>query len=193
MKKLFFLFMFCLAQFAAIATTWTLQGSTYTVDVTSTSSLGAGTTLTKAHVYNSSREMRVFYTITDLTSPNVAIKTVPGGSKLSSRSSVQSMGNNMTGAKAIVGVNGGFFSSSTPGGFTVIEGKVRKGFSGDGYFTITTDRNSVPTIGYFNKMTCWCSNVNGIEGWSDGAAVNTTPAYVSSCGIGEMFFGIGLV
>ena len=186
MKKLFLLILSCVAIFTASATTWKLNGTSYTVDVTSTSSLGAGTTVTKAHVYTSSHHMRIFYTVTDLTNPDVAIKAVPGGSYLTSRSTVSSMAGKITGATAIAGVNGGFFSTETPGGFTVIDGKARKGFSGDGYYAITADENSVPTIGYTNKITCWCSNVNGIEGWSNGAAINSTPSYVADCGIGEM-------
>lgn len=186
MKKLFLLILSCVAIFTASATTWKLNGTSYTVDVTSTSSLGAGTTVTKAHVYTSSHHMRIFYTVTDLTNPDVAIKAVPGGSYLSSRSTVQSMAGKVTGATAIAGVNGGFFSSTTPGGFTVIDGKARKGFSGDGYYAITADENSVPTIGYTSQITCWCSNVNGIEGWSNGAAINSSPSYVADCGIGEM-------
>ena len=85
MKKLFLLILSCVAIFTASATTWKLNGTSYTVDVTSTSSLGAGTTVTKAHVYTSSHHMRIFYTVTDLTNPDVAIKAVPGGSYLTSR------------------------------------------------------------------------------------------------------------
>ena len=171
------------------ATTWTLNGSSYTVDVKATSSLGAGTTLTKAHVYNSSRDMRVFYTVTDLTDPDVAIKSA-SGSKLTSLSTVQTMASNINNsgdATAIAGVNGGFFSwDNGIGGFSVIDGDAQKGFSGDGYYAITATKDNVPSIGYLNQITCWCSNVNGTEGWSDYAAINSTPAYVSDCGVGEM-------
>lgn len=189
MKKLGVLLAVSLVQFAAAAATWTLNGATYTVEVTSTSSLGAGTTLTKAKVYNGSRTMRVFYSVTDLTNADVAIKAVPGGSKLTSRATVGTMAKNINNAgevTAVVGVNGGFFSSSAPGGFTVIDGKARKGFKGDGYYAITADRNSVPTIGY-PTMGCWCSTVNGTDGWTNEVAINSTPAYVGTdCGITDM-------
>ncbi len=190
MKKIVFTIISMAAGIGIHATTWTLNGSTYTVDVKATSSLGAGTTLTKAHVYNSSRDLRVFYTVTDLTDPDVAIKAAPGGSKVTSLSTVQSMAgtiNSSGDATAIAGVNGGFFSwDNGVGGFSVIDGAARKGFSGDGYYAITATKDNVPSIGYLNQITCWCSNVNGTEGWSDYAAINSTPAYVSSCGVGEM-------
>ncbi len=189
MKKLILALVTVAMQLGATAATWTLNGSSYTVDVKATSSLGAGTTLTKAHVYNSSRDMRVFYTVTDLTDPDVAIKSA-SGSKLTTLSTVETMASNINksgDATAIAGVNGGFFSwDSGIGGFSVIDGDAQKGFSGDGYYAITATKDNVPSIGYLNQITCWCSNVNGTEGWSDYAAINTTPAYASSCGVGEM-------
>ena len=187
MKKILLALIAGVVSLAVSAETWTLQGSTYTVEErVATTSLGSATSYRVVRVYNSSRSMMIFYTITDLTNPNIAIKAVSGGSKLTSRATVATMAGNISDATPIVGINGGFFSTTTPGGYTVIDAEARKGFSGDGYYSIVMDRKNVPYIGYLNKIDCWCSSVNGIEGWTDGAAINSTPSYVSSCGIGEM-------
>lgn len=185
MKKIVLGLVAIAVQLSAMATTWTLNGSTYTVDVTATKSLGAGTTYTAAHVYTSSHSMRIFYTVTDLTNEDVAVRSMPGGSKLSSRASVGTMASNITDATPIVGVNGGFFTSTSNGGLTIIGGETRKGFSGDGYSAVTFDDNYVPTIGYLNSITCWCSAVNGVEGWSSFAAINTTSSSATNAGVGE--------
>lgn len=185
MKKIFLGLLAIAMQFSAMAATWTLNGTTYTVDVTSTKSLGAGTTYYAAHVYTSSHNMRIFYTITDLTNEDVAVRAMPGGSELSSRATVSTMAGRITDATPIVGVNGGFFSSDANGGLTVIDGDARKGFSGDGYYAVTFDDNYAPTIGYLNKITCWCSAVNGTEGWTDYAAINTTSTTATNTGVGE--------
>lgn len=185
MKKILLSLVAVAIQLSISAATWTLNGTTYTVDVTSTKSLGAGTTYTAAHVYTSSHNMRIFYTVTDLTNQDVAVRAMPGGSKLTSRATVSTMAGRITDATPIVGINGGFFSSETNGGLTIIDGEARKGFSGDGYYAMTIDDNYTPTIGYLNKITCWCSPVNGIEGWTDFAAINTTSSTATNTGVGE--------
>lgn len=172
-------------QFSTMAATWTLNGTSYTVDVTSTKDLGAGTTYTTAHVYTSSHHMRIFYTVTDLTNEDIAVRAMPGGSKLTNTATVATMAGRITDATPIVGTNGGFFTDDSNGGLTVVNGSARKGFSGDGYYAITFDDNNVPTTGYLNKITCWCSAVNGVEGWTDFAAINTTSTAATNAGVGE--------
>lgn len=102
-------------QFSAMATTWTLNGTNYTVDVTSTRTLTTGVTYSTAHVYTSSHNMRIFYTITDLTNEDIAVRTVPGGSKLTNTATVGTMATRITDATPIVGTNGGFFSTDARG------------------------------------------------------------------------------
>ncbi len=172
-------------QFSAMAATWSLNGTSYTVDVTSTKDLGAGTTYTTAHVYTSSHHMRIFYTVTDLTNEDVAVRAMPGGSKLTNVATVATMAGRITDATPIVGTNGGFFTDTSNGGLTVVNGSARKGFSGDGYYAISFDDSKTPTIGYLNKITCWCSAVNGVEGWTDFAAINTTSTAATNAGVGE--------
>ena len=175
MKKFLLLISAIAIQLTAMAATWTLNGSSYTVTTTSTTDLGAGTVVTKATVTNGSHVMRIFYSVTDLTNPNVAVRTVAAGSKLTTVNSVKTMASSITDATPLVGINGGFFSSDEPGGLTVIGGNARKGFSGDGYSAITFDDNNTPTIGYLNSMGCWCSiGSSTTEGWSSYAAINTT-------------------
>ena len=186
MKKILLLISALVLQLNAMAATWTLNGASYTVTTTSTTDLGAGTVVTTAKVSNSSRTLRIFYSVTDLTNPNVAVRTVAAGSKLTTVASVKTMASTITDATPLVGINGGFFSPDEPGGFTVIGGNARKGFSGDGYSAITFDDNNVPTIGYFNSMGCWCSiGSSTTEGWTSYAGINITSTLATNCGVGE--------
>ena len=185
MKKLFLGFAAIAMQFSAMAATWTLNGTNYTVDVTSSKTLTTGVTYSTAHVYTSSHHMRIFYTITDLTNEDIAVRATPGGSKLTNTATVATMASRITDATPIVGTNGGFFTDTSNGGLTVVNGSARKGFSGDGYYAISFDESQKPTIGYLNKITCWCSAVNGIEGWTDFAAINTTSTVAANAGVSE--------
>ena len=186
MKKFLLLISAIAIQLTAMAATWTLNGSSYTVTTTSTTDLGAGTVVTKATVTNGSHVMRIFYSVTDLTNPSVAVRTVAAGSKLTTVNSVKTMASSITDATPLVGINGGFFSTDEPGGLTVIGGNARKGFSGDGYSAITFDDNNTPTIGYLNSMGCWCSiGSSTTEGWSSYAAINTTSSLATNAGVGE--------
>ena len=171
-------------QFSAMAATWTLNGTSYTVDVTSTKTLSTGVTYSTAHVYTSSHHMRIFYTVTDLTNEDIAVRAMPGGSKLTNVATVATMASRITDATPIVGTNGGFFTDDSNGGLTVVSGSARKGFSGDGYYAISFDENTAPTIGYLSKITCWCSASNG-EAWSDFAAINTTSTSATNAGVSD--------
>ena len=133
MKKIVLGIVAIAMQFSAIAATWTLNGTNYTVDVTSTKTLTTGVTYSTAHVYTSSHHMRIFYTITDLTNEDIAVRATPGGSKLTNTATVATMAGRITDATPIVGTNGGFFTDTSNGGLTVVNGSARKGFSGDGY------------------------------------------------------------
>ena len=128
--------------------------------------------------------MRIFYTITDLTNEDIAVRAMPGGSKLTNVATVATMASRITDATPIVGTNGGFFTDDSNGGLTVVSGSARKGFSGDGYYAISFDENTAPTIGYLNKITCWCSASNG-EAWADFAAINTTSTSATNAGVSD--------
>ena len=185
MKKIVLGLVAVAMQLSAMAATWTLNGTSYTVDVTSTKTLTTGVTYSTAHVYTSSHHMRIFYTVTDLTNEDIAVRAMPGGSKLTNTATVATMASRITDATPIVGTNGGFFTEDANVGLTVISDKARKGFSGDGYYAISFDEKSVPTIGYLNKISCWCSGVNGTEGWTDYAAINETSKRVANAGVSE--------
>ena len=184
MKKIVLGLVAIAMQLSAMAATWTLNGTSYTVDVTSTKTLSTGVTYSTAHVYTSSHHMRIFYTVTDLTNEDIAVRAMPGGSKLTNVATVATMASRITDATPIVGTNGGFFTDDSNGGLTVVSGSARKGFSGDGYYAISFDENTVPTIGYLNKITCWCSASNG-EAWSDFAAINTTSTSATNAGVSD--------
>ena len=184
MKKIVLGLVAIAMQLSAMAATWTLNGTSYTVDVTSTKTLSTGVTYSTAHVYTSSHHMRIFYTVTDLTNEDIAVRAMPGGSKLTNVATVATMAGRITDATPIVGTNGGFFTDDSNGGLTVVSGSARKGFSGDGYYAISFDENTVPTIGYLNKITCWCSASNG-EAWTDFAAINTTSTSATNAGVSD--------
>lgn len=189
MKKILLVISALAVQLTVMAATWTLNGTSYTVTTTSTSDLGAGTVVTKATVKSGSHVMRIFYSVTDLTNPNVEVRTMTAGTKLSTRNTVPNIAKRFTDCTPLVGVNGGFFttgSTGTPGGLTVVNGNACKGFSGDGYSTITFDDNNAPTIGYLNSMGCWCSiGSSTTEGWTSYAAINTSSSVATNAGVGE--------
>lgn len=195
MKKLLTLIIGVATCFAMSAETWTIQGSSYTMTETSTKQLGTSTTFKTAKLESSSDALRIFYSITDLTNSNVEIRAVQGGSKLATRTTVSAMGNAIndetatTGITAIAGVNADFFTTSSPIapiGSLIKDGMAHKCFTGDGFSAIAVDQNNVPYIGKLTKHNCWLYNqTTAAEGWSDYAAINTTSANATDCGVGE--------
>ena len=192
MKKLFFLLIAILVQLSAIAASWTLNGTSYTVTQTNQYTVGSATTYTSATLKSSGGDvMRIFYSVTDLTNPKVEVRVVPASKTSFSTKTVGNTSATITDATPIVGINAGFFNMTGtphPNGFQVIDGKARKGFSGDGFATIAFDKDNNPYIGHFAPMTCWIGNTaTGAEGWTDYAAINTTSSYATSCGVSEQF------
>ncbi len=193
MKKLILTFISIVTGLSVFAETWSIQGVSYTVTTTSTKTLGTSTTFKTAHLAGSDGDnLRIFYSITDLTNPNVAIKAVQGGSKLSTTATVGTMGNNInastatTGITAIAGVNADFFTSSGPIGTTIKDGMAQKCFTGDGFSAIAIDQNNIPYIGKLTSHTCWLYNSStSIEAYSTAAAINTTSENATNCGVGD--------
>ena len=126
MKKTISLLMLAMVAFAATAKgTWTLQGSTYTVDTLYHAKVGPGTTQTSLKVVGPV-QLRVFYTTTDITNKNLDVKHVMAGDKLAGLATVASMAKSKSkeGAQYFVGINADFFANSKPVGSAVVDKEV---------------------------------------------------------------------
>ena len=70
MKYSFLALAMMAASAASANTTWTLQSKEYQVDTLYHATIGPGTTQTSLQLFGPSN-LRVYYTVTDLTNPNV--------------------------------------------------------------------------------------------------------------------------
>ena len=126
MKKTISLLMLSVIAFAASAkTTWSLWGDSYTVDTLYHAKVGPGTTQTSLLV-EGPVQLRVFYTTTDVTNPNLEVKHVMAQDKLAGLATVSSMAKSKSkeGAQYFVGINADFFSNSKPVGSAVVDKEV---------------------------------------------------------------------
>lgn len=106
--------------------TWTLQGNTYTVDTLYHAPVGPGTTQTSLRV-EGAYNLNIFYTVTDLTHPNVEMRVAPANnSSLAGGAAVSKMAQNNTTDEVqyFAGVNADFFGYSKPIGSTVINNEI---------------------------------------------------------------------
>ena len=106
---------------------WSLQGVDYTVDTVKHCVVGPGTTLTVVDLKGPVVQ-RVFYTVTDLSNPNVALKTICGNDELKTSYTIPAMVTNHADNKNVyfAGVNADLFSSTGPIGNTVVDGEIYK-------------------------------------------------------------------
>ena len=81
---------FAVALQASASGKWTLQGVEYAVDTLSHYRVGPGTTVTIVDLAGPVKQ-RVFYTVTDLSHPDVEIKTICGKDELRSNLTVPDM------------------------------------------------------------------------------------------------------
>ena len=107
------------------STTWTLQGSTYNVDTLFHAKVGPGTTQTSLKVVGPV-QLRVFYTVTDLTNNNVDVRHVMARDKLAGLETVSSMAKSKSkeGARYFVGINADFYANNKPVGSAVVDKEV---------------------------------------------------------------------
>lgn len=149
---------------------WTMQGKEYTVDTTFHAKIGPGTTQTSLSM-SGAQSLRVFYTTTDLTDPNVDIRVVKAGNKFNScmTPDAQARQADREGARYFAGVNADFFANSAPCGSTVVDGVVYNTTSNNWVnWYMTADRKPhIGTLGY--QGTCTFANgsthvINGING-----------------------------
>ncbi|MDE7153911.1 MAG: phosphodiester glycosidase family protein [Muribaculaceae bacterium] len=110
---------------ADAATTWTLQSKEYQVDTLYHANVGPGTTQTSLKLSGGSN-LKVFYTVTDLTHPNVEMRVVMAGDKYSACNTVSSMaiGKTTPTEQYFAGVNADFFGNSAPIGSTVVNQEI---------------------------------------------------------------------
>lgn len=124
-------------------TTWSLQGVVYDVDTLKHYQVGPGTTLTVVDL-NGPVKQRVFYTVTDLTNPDVEIKTICGNDELKYSYTVPDMVTNHAndGNVYFAGVNADLFSSLGPIGTTIVDGEIYKvAKTSTGWFQVGVDGN----------------------------------------------------
>ena len=134
----------------AIGKTWTLQGSVYNVDTLYHAKVGPGTTQTSLKV-DGALDLRIFYTVTDLSNPNVEMRVTKAGNKIKAMRSVsgQSKDNSVEGAQYFVGVNADFYDMSTgqPLGTNVLNSEIYN-LSGNANWTeISFNASKTPRIG----------------------------------------------
>ena len=127
MKKSIILLLAAVAPFSMWASkTWTLQGNTYTVDTLYHAPVGPGTTQTSLRV-EGAYNLNVFYTVTDLSHPNVEMRVAPANNNsLAGGAAVSKMAQNNTTDEVqyFAGVNADFFGYSKPIGSTVINNEI---------------------------------------------------------------------
>lgn len=127
MKKTLLISLALIAPLASWATKeWTLQGNTYTVDTVYHAPIGPGTTQTSLRVVGA-YNLNVFYTVTDLTHPNVEMRVAPANNNsLAGGAGVSTMAKNNTTDEVqyFAGVNADFFGNSKPIGSTVINNEI---------------------------------------------------------------------
>ncbi len=155
----------------AVGKTWTLQGETYKVDTIYHAKVGPGTTQTSLQV-SGSLNLKVFYTTTDLTNPNVEMRVSKAGNKIKAMRSVsgQSKDNSVEGAQYFVGVNADFYDMSTgqPIGTNVLNSEVYNSTTNSNWMELSFDKNKTP---YLGKLT-FAGSVAKADGSSYPISVN---------------------
>ena len=127
MKKSLLISFALIAPLASWASTqWTLQGNTYNVDTLYHAPVGPGTTQTSLRV-EGAYNLNIFYTVTDLSHPNVEMRVAPANkNSLAGGAAVSTMAKNNTTDEVqyFAGVNADFFGYSKPIGSTVINNEI---------------------------------------------------------------------
>lgn len=113
---------------AEAATTWTITGKEYAVDTLQSFKSGPGTVLTELRLTNGSTKMKVWVTTTDLTDPNVVIKSINGSPIRSKNMMLTDMVTSRKGDGNVyfLGVNADLFSTLGPIGTSICDGELLK-------------------------------------------------------------------
>ncbi len=112
---------------ASASGTWTLQGADYKVDTLQHYRVGPGTTVTVVDLSGPAKQ-RVWYSTTDLTAKDLAIKNVNGTNIRTSRKTVPNFAAQPKGDGNIyfLGINSDLFSTLGPLGTTIENGEIVK-------------------------------------------------------------------
>ena len=143
--------------------TYSLRGVEYTVDTLFHAYIGPGTTQTSLLLESGVKQLRVFYSKIDLSSPEVTLKAVSGTDRMTGSETVSGMARRKTapGNRYYVGVNGDFWMTSgytsrgvsmigTPISSSMAEGVLYRGRNNDGEYQFTIDTDEVPHLGNVN-------------------------------------------
>ena len=190
MKKIIFSLAVLLSCFALSAETWTVGGVSYTVTRGTATWPGTSwhTKVEKVSLSGSNGDkLNVFYSYTDLSNYDVAVEAVSAGNKFGTEGTVAQMSSKVTSGKAIAGVNADFFTGSIPCGTFINQGTAHKAFTGDGFSAICIDQNKKPYIGKLTSHSCWIGSqrTGGQVAYCTAAAINTTSANATNCGVSE--------
>lgn len=184
----------------AVGKTWNLQGSTYDVDTLYHAVVGPGTTQTSLLV-KGDLDLRIFYTTTDVTNPNVEMRVAKAKNMIKATRSVSNLSkdNSVEGAQYFTGVNGDFFdmSNGQPLGTNVLNSEIYNTTTNSNWLELSFDANEKP---YLGKLT-FSGNITKADGSSYDIAVNTgrgennlivfTPRFGTSTGTNQ--WGIEIV
>ncbi len=151
MKKIYFILLSLFLALPVMASThWNLQGNMYNVDTLYHANVGPSTTQTTLAL-SGPVNLRVLYTTTDLSNPNVDLKVVMGNNKLASAVTVPNMPASCGDTKNIYfsGINADMFSYTGTGtiGNSVANEIVYKTFKDSGWFGLAYNRNKEMKIG----------------------------------------------
>lgn len=126
---------------AGASGTWILQGVSYEADTLQHYAVGPGTTMTVVDLKGPVK-LRCFFTTTDLTNPNVAVKTICGEKNLTTNLTIPDMVARHNDSENIyfAGVNSDLFSSTGPIGTTVVDGELYKNAKmATGWYAVAID------------------------------------------------------
>ena len=174
MKKIILSFAMALVMLSAsaVGTTWSLQGSSYNVDTLYHAVVGPGTTQTSLDV-KGSLNLRIFYTTTDLTNPNVEMRVAKARNMIKASRSVSNLSkdNSVEGAQFFTGVNGDFFdmSNGQPIGTNVLNSEVYNTTTNASWLELSFDSNKKP---YLAKLS-FSGSLKKADGSEYEIAVNT--------------------
>ncbi|WP_353332256.1 phosphodiester glycosidase family protein [Bacteroides sedimenti] len=127
----------CISSNSFSSVIWKLQNVEYKVDTLSHVVIGPGTTQTTLALEGPVK-LRVFYTTTDMTVPNVNLKLIMGKDNLTSNVTVPNMPASHIDSKNIyfAGVNADFIGGMGPVGTTIVNGEFYKSYKGTGWYAV---------------------------------------------------------
>ncbi len=140
--SLLLLLLSCIPLSSFASGTWKLQNVEYRVDTLSHIVIGPGTTQTTLALEGPVK-LRVFYTTTDLTNPNVNLKLIMGKDNLTSNVTVPNMpaSHNDPDNIYFAGVNADFIGGMGPVGTTIANGEIYKSYKGTGWYAVGINKN----------------------------------------------------